>query len=125
MALHYQTEYRLGRRYGRVCRSYTGFRAFLAIVLDLTFGMVFELVCGVITFALRLAALAIQLVAQVLKFNWRILLVAMTMVVYVVTAPFALLHRVVERVRWERPYQQPRSESGPVLKPDWGLGQEI
>jgi hypothetical protein len=123
MALHYQTEYRLGRRYGRVCRSYTGFRAFLAIVLDLTFGMVFELLAGAIALALRLAALALQLVVHVLKVNWKILIVAMTMVVYVVTAPFALLHRVVERVRWEGPHDQPRA--GAVLKPDWGLGQEI
>ncbi len=45
MALHYYTEYRLGNR-GRICRSYTGFQAFLAIGFDLVFGLLFELVCS-------------------------------------------------------------------------------
>ena len=42
MGLYYQTEYRLGRRGGRVCRTYTGLRAFLAIAVDLGFLLTFE-----------------------------------------------------------------------------------
>jgi hypothetical protein len=53
MGLYYQTEYRLGRRGGRVCRSYTGLRAFLAIALDLLFLLTFELVFAVIYFVLK------------------------------------------------------------------------
>jgi hypothetical protein len=124
MALHYQTEYRLGRR-GRVCRSYTGFRAFLAIFLDLTLGMVFELLVGIIGFALRLVALALQLVVQILRVHWKIMIVAMTMVVYILTTPFALLHQVAHRVRWQRLHPQPCPQAGPILKPDWGFGHEV
>jgi hypothetical protein len=124
MALHYQTEYRLGRR-GRVSRSYTGFRAFLAIFLDLTFGMVFELVAGVIALALRLVALALQLAVQIFRVHWKILVVTLTMVVYILTTPFALLHRVAQRVRWQGFDPNPYPEVGPSLKPDWGLGHEV
>ncbi len=52
MGLYYQTEYRLGRRGGRVCRNYTGLRAFLAIAIDLLFILTFEFVLAVLFFAL-------------------------------------------------------------------------
>jgi hypothetical protein len=125
MALYYQTEYRLGRR-GRVSRSYTGIRAFVAIVTDLTFGLCFELVSGLIVLALRIIALALGLVAQVLRVNWKIIVVVMSTVVYVLTIPFVLLHRVVARVEWDARYRQEHSAgAAPILKPDWGLGQEV
>ena len=60
MALHYQTEYRLGNR-GRVCRSYTGFQAFLAITIDLVFGLLFELVFATIGLAIDFGILAVHL----------------------------------------------------------------
>ncbi|WP_435008289.1 hypothetical protein P12x_005543 [Tundrisphaera lichenicola] len=41
MAWTYQVEYQLGRRGGRVTRTYQGFRAFLAIAFDLTLGLIF------------------------------------------------------------------------------------
>ena len=44
MALHYQTECRLGAR--RINRSYSGYQAFVAIVFDLIFGLLFELVAS-------------------------------------------------------------------------------
>ena len=53
MGLYYQTEYRLGRRGGRVCRSYTGFRAFLAIAIDLLFVLTFDFVFWVILLVLK------------------------------------------------------------------------
>ena len=70
MALYYQTEYRLGRRYGRITRSYTGFQAFLAIVLDLVFGLFFELITGAIALALRLIYLTLQTGFAVLRKSW-------------------------------------------------------
>jgi len=124
MALHYQTEYRLGRR-GRVCRSYTGSRAFVAILIDLTFGLVFEFLSGLIALALRIVALALQLVVHVLRVYWKIMVVAITTIVYVLTTPFVLLHRVIERVRWEGGDRQPYAPADRIRKPDWGLGQEI
>ena len=69
MALYYQTEYRLGSR-GRISRSYTGFQAFIAILFDLVFGLVFELVVGVIGLALRLVFLALQVGVVVLSKSW-------------------------------------------------------
>src|SRR5205823_13266670 len=98
MALHYQTEYRLGSR-GRICRSYTGFQAFVAIFCDLIFGLLFELVSAAISLAVRLAILIVQLLVQMLKINWKLLLAGMTLIVYVVTLPFALLHEAVDRFR--------------------------
>ena len=45
MSLHYQTECRIGAR--RVHRSYTGYQAVVAIMFDLIFGLLFELVAAV------------------------------------------------------------------------------
>lgn len=58
MALYYRTEYRIGNR-GRICRSYTGLAAFGAIVFDLGFGLIFELVTAVIGLSLRLVCMAL------------------------------------------------------------------
>ena len=59
MALYYRTEYRIGNR-GRICRSYTGLAAFGAIVFDLGFGLIFELVTAVIGLSLRLVCMALS-----------------------------------------------------------------
>jgi hypothetical protein len=149
MALHYQTEYRLGRR-GRVSRSYTGVRALVAIFLDLTVGMLFEVTAGVVGLLLRLIALALELLVRILKVHWRIMIVVMTMFVYVLTTPFVILHRLAERVRWkrrrhylksladegyifrlaervrwQRQHPTPRAHSTPAQKPDWGFAHEL
>ena len=47
MALHYQTECRMGTR--RINRSYSGYQAFFAIVFDLFFGLLFELVASLLS----------------------------------------------------------------------------
>jgi hypothetical protein len=126
MALHYQTEYRLGDR-GRICRSYTGFQAFAAIGLDLVFGLLFELVSSAIGLGIRILALAIRLVVRMLRINWRILVAVMTFVVYVVTLPFAWIHLTADGLRSrgkiERP--QPGASPDPVLKPSWALSREV
>src|SRR5437763_16747265 len=98
MALHYQTEYRLGSR-GRICRSYTGLQAFVAIVLDLIFGVTFELLATAIGLSVRLVVLMVQFGVEFLKVNWKILVAAMALVVYIMTLPFALLHAAVVRLR--------------------------
>jgi|SRR4051812_8595816 len=51
MGWHYQTEYSLGRRGGRVCRTYSGIEAGVAILVDLFLSLVFALV----GFAMRLS----------------------------------------------------------------------
>jgi hypothetical protein len=126
MALHYQTEYRLGNR-GRVCRSYTGFQAFVAIGLDLVFGLFFELVSSVFSLTIRLAIWTVHFVYRVLRIHWRILVAAMTFVVYMVTLPFAWIHLGVDRLRSGEPSGWPASEAepSPVIKPSWGLGREV
>ena len=98
MALHYQTEYRLGNR-GRICRSYTGFQAFVAIGLDLVFGLFFELVCSIFGLAIQFAGLAVHLAVRLFRIYWRIMVAAMTFVVYAVTLPFAWIHQAVSRFR--------------------------
>ena len=57
MALHYQTECRIGAR--RINRSYSGYQAFVAIVFDLIFGLLFELVASTVGLAVRLVALLV------------------------------------------------------------------
>ncbi len=126
MALHYQTEYRLGDR-GRICRSYTGFQAFVAIGLDLFLGLFFELVSSMIGLAMRLAVLAVRFVVRVLRIHWRILVAAMTFIVYMVTLPFAWVHLGAERLRRGEPSEWAGSPTAPADggKPDWAFGPEV
>ena len=72
MGLYYQTEYRLGRRGGRVCRTYTGLRAFLAIAIDLCFVLTFDLFFSLLFFGLRLAFQVLWVVAYALSFPFRL-----------------------------------------------------
>jgi len=70
MALIYQTEYRLGSRRATVTRTYGGFRALVAIGVDLTLALVFGafgLVFGVIGWSLRLVWHLFRLVAIALR----------------------------------------------------------
>ena len=99
MALYYQTQYRLGRRGGRVCRSYSGFQAFMAIFMDLVFGLNLRIGLSVIALAFRLVVMAVQLVIVVVKLNWRVAVAVMTTVVYILTFPFALLHETIARFK--------------------------
>jgi hypothetical protein len=126
MALHYQTEYRLGDR-GRICRSYTGLQAFAAIGLDLVFGALFELVSSAIGLGIRIVALAIRLVVGMLRINWRILVALMTYVVYAVTLPFAWIHLTADglRSRGKIDRTEPRASPAPVVKPSWALSREV
>jgi hypothetical protein len=126
MALHYQTEYRLGNR-GRICRSYTGFQAFVAIAFDLVVGLLFELVFAVTGLAMRVAVRMVHLAVRMLQLYWRILVAAMTFVIYVVTLPFVWIHQAVHRLRsrdrWDRPGDRWASE--PIRKPSWALSREV
>ena len=126
MALHYQTEYRLGNR-GRICRSYTGFQALVAIFFDLVFGLAFELVTMLLALAVRLAVLAARLVVRILTVNWKILVAAMTLIVYLLTLPFALLHEAVNQLRSRGESDSNDSEPYPAsnLKPSWALSREV
>jgi len=126
MALHYQTEYRLGSR-GRICRSYTGFQAFIAICLDLVFGLLFELVATILALSARLTILTLRLFVRVIKVNWKILVAAMTLIVYILTLPFALLHRAVDQFRsqGETGPDDPEPNAASSLKPSWALSREV
>jgi hypothetical protein len=124
MALHYQTEYRLGSR-GRICRSYTGFQAFVAICFDLVFGLIFELVAAVVSLALRTVILTIHLAVQFLKVNWKILVAAMTLLVYILTLPFALLHEAVDRLRSRTGPSRPAPYPASTGKPEWAFSREV
>jgi hypothetical protein len=124
MALYYQTEYRLGKR-GRISRSYTGIQAFVAILFDLVFGLVFELVTSVISLALRLVILALELGVGVLRKTFSTLVVLMAALVFILTLPFVVLHQAVDRLRTR--IDSDRRDSGAVstVKPDWALSREV
>jgi hypothetical protein len=74
---------------------------------------------------LRLVTLVLQLVGQLLKASWKIMFVAVSTAVYLLTLPFALLHKVVERVRWERRDRAGDVYAGHIVKPDWALSREV
>src|SRR5271166_4315263 len=107
MGLYYQTEYRLGRRGGRVCRSYTGLRAFLAIAIDLLFLLTFELVFGVIFFVLRNV------------------LTLLKGVLYALSLPFRAVQWVSLRLDERTAAARTRRAAGTILKPAWAGSDEL
>jgi hypothetical protein len=125
MPLYYQTEYRLGRRIGRISRSYTGVHALLAIVLDMLLGSVFGLFSIVIGLALRIVVVALQASVIVLKANWSLLVAVMTVLVYCVTLPFALLHHAVDRRRTFGKSNRSHFSTVSTQKPEWALSREV
>jgi hypothetical protein len=125
MPLYYQTEYRLGRRIGRISRSYTGVHAFLAIVLDILLGSVFGLLSIVIGLALRVVVFALQGSLIVLKANWNLLVAVMTALVFFVTLPFAVLHYAVDRRRSFGKSNRSHFSTVSTLKPEWALSREV
>jgi hypothetical protein len=126
MALHYQTEYRLGNR-GRICRSYTGFQAFLAIGFDLVFGLLFELVMMAFNLGVRVAIMLVQLAVEMIKINWRLLVAAMTLLVYLLTLPFAMIHEAVNHFRSRGESESASFPPHPAHtgKPDWAFAREV
>ncbi len=107
MAIYYQTEYRLGRRGGRICRRYTGLRATLAIAIDLFFILTFELVLGLLFFVVK----------NVLRL--------LTVLFFILSLPF-------RAARWVSQKLEHRPDSGPnetvagiPLKPAWAGYDEV
>jgi hypothetical protein len=123
MALYYQTEYRIGGR-GRVRRSYRGFRAFLAIFLDLIFGLLFELVTGVTGLVVRLAFAVVQFGWSLICLSWKTLVALMAAIVFVATLPFVALNHAVVRLRSRASAPEFASESS-GRKPHWAFGREV
>lgn len=107
MGLYYQTEYRLGRRGGKVCRNYSGFRAILAIAIDLLFLLTFELVFWVSFFVLR----------NVLTLFKGIL--------YALSLPFRAAHWVSLKLDQRAAAARSRRGTGEFLKPVWAGSDEL
>jgi hypothetical protein len=125
MGLQYQAEYRIGRRGGRVCRTYSGCRAFVAIFLDLIFGLVFDVIGAVFALVMRSFVVAAQLATEVLKFTWRLLVFVMETIVHLLALPLKIMQRMTDSPEWR---QWPDSVAIPRdrrAKPDWGLGREV
>jgi hypothetical protein len=123
MALHYQTEVRVGTR--RINRSYSGYQAFVAILFDLVFGLLFELVATLMTLTFRLVTFSVRLAAQLLKCSWRVLVAAMAALVFTLTLPFVILHRGIARFAPSVRFWPREGFARSVTKPDWGMGREV
>ena len=108
MGLYYQTEYRLGRRGGRVCRTYTGLRAFLAIAVDLLFLLTFELLFGLFFFLLR----------NLTRIVGSILLA----VCYALSVPFRVARWVSVKLNRR---EGSESAASPHFKPAWAGYEEV
>jgi hypothetical protein len=123
MALHYQTECRMGAR--RINRSYSGYQAFVAIVFDLIFGLLFELVATALGLAVRLVALFLRLAFHVLKSSWRVLVAVMAAMIFTLTLPFVILHRAIAGLApASRLWPRERLVQS-VGKPDWAMSREV
>jgi hypothetical protein len=107
MGLYYQTEYRLGRRGGRVRRSYTGLRAFLAIAIDLLFLLTFELVFWVIFFVLK---------------NFFTIFKG---VLHALSLPFRAAQWVALKLDQKAAAVRSRHGAGAFLKPAWAGSDEL
>jgi hypothetical protein len=88
--LHYQSEYRLGRRGGRVCHSFHGYQAVVAILATMALGLAFGVV-GIIS----------RVIAFVLRAAWLMVIAAFTMLVAILSAPF-------QAARWVSRQFEPR-----------------
>lgn len=97
MGWTYHTQYRLGRRAGRVCRTYEGPQAVVAITIDLMLSLLF----GLIGFVVRLA--------------WNISLAAVQFVVELLKLPVRTLRQIVHRSGY-------RPESKPAT---WAMAREL
>jgi hypothetical protein len=71
MSVRYQTEYYLGRR-GRVCRTYSGIQALIAITFDLILGLIFGLVGLGWRLVRRLFDLAFGVIFGLIGLGWRL-----------------------------------------------------
>ena len=123
MALHYQTECRVGTR--RIHRSYNGYQAFVAIFFDLIFGMIFELVATILGLAWRLLVFSFRLAVQVVKSSWKVVVAAMAVLVFTVTLPFAIVHGAIAGLSPTGRFWRREGFAGSVPKPDWALSREV
>jgi hypothetical protein len=103
MALCYHSEYRLGPRGGRICRTYTGFHTFLAILIDLSLVLIFGSI-ALVFHLVRLALLALG----------RVALGVAQLVVRLMASPFRAARWVSKRVK-------PRTQ----VKPAWAGFEEL
>jgi hypothetical protein len=123
MALHYQTECRIGTR--RINRSYSGYQAFVAIFFDLIFGLFFELVATFLSLAFRLIGFSVRLTIQVLRSSWRVLVAAMAALVFMLTLPFVILHRAIARLAPASRFWPREGFAQSTQKPDWAFSREV
>ncbi len=123
MSLHYQTECRMGTR--RINRSYSGYQAFVAILFDLVFGLMFEFVATFLSLTFRLLIFLARLVIQVLKSSWRVAVTAMAALVFTLTLPFVFLHRAIGRLAPASRFWPREGFTQSAQKPDWAFSREV
>jgi hypothetical protein len=111
MGLYYQTEYRLGRRGGRICRTYTGLRAVLAIAIDLLLILTFDFAFGLLFLVLRTLG--------------KVVLVLLTAVFYLLSVPFRIARWVAHKLEQGPSANQADPAAARPLKPAWAGYDEI
>jgi hypothetical protein len=112
MGLSYRTEYHFGRRGARICRSYTGLRAVLAIAIDLFFVLTFELGLGLVLLVLR------NLI--------RVLSLLFELAIHLLVLPFRIARRIDACLsRYVESRRSRRAARGFASKPAWSGLDEI
>ena len=123
MALHYQTEYRIGPR--RVHRAYSGYQAFVAILFDLVFGLLFELVATFFSLAVRFVMFACNILFHVMRRTWKVAVAAMAALVFTLTLPFVILHRAIAQLAPAADFWRRDRSVGSPRKPEWAGSREV
>jgi hypothetical protein len=124
MTFYYRTEYNLGRR-GQVSRCYTGAQAFVAIFFDLIFGLGFEFVSALIRLASLFVVTAIKLTMVLFTHAWKLLVAAMTVIIYFLTLPLALLHEGADWLRSRGATARREARERHPLKREWRFAREL
>lgn len=98
MAFHYHTEYSLGREGRRVIRTHSGFRAVLAIAIDLSISLFFAF----FSFVFWLVRVSFRSIVHVAEFfvrlGWSFLVATVRFLAAVLEAPVIALRAILKRM---------------------------
>jgi len=97
----------------------------LAILFDLVFGLLFDVLAAIFTLVTRSLILSVHLTVELLKFTWKMLVFVMTALAHVLAFPHRVMQGRFDSPRWHRSPETISTPRGRVMKPDWALGREV
>jgi hypothetical protein len=123
MAVSYQTEYRMGSRCVR--RSYNGPTAFVAIMCDLGFRVVFDLVVTTMELLLKLVAQSLVIAMRLCRVAFHAVTFTTWLTMMIVLLPIMVVKHMIEALRTRTVGSSIDPTGGVVMKRDWGFAREV